>query len=483
MEEELLVVASSSIDAGIGCWNLTTGAEQLRHKSCASTPHGLSVVGGQFFASSQLRDPKSSSGSILYWSWSKPHVEVRSFVEEPIKPLVANSEGTYLVGGGLSGNIYLWEVATGRRLTKWRAHLRGVTCLVFNEDDSLIVSGSEDGSVRVWSLAMILDDQQKDKASNLHEYSFTGHTLRITDLVIGFGGGNAIMISASEDRTCKVRFGIDCFLMSSVMLRVFFFSYAKVSPFLIWICQVWSLSKGILLRSVVFPSQIDALALDPGEFVFYAGGRDGKIYVAALSNSSSSSKSQWAHIIGSLSSQSEAVTSLAYSANGNCLLAGSENGLIRVWNPKNNNVIRIFKHAKGPVNNILVIRRPLYLNPRLSSTAQGMGKGKKSSVPPQLMKCSNSNDGTTNTDPLITLHSYNDNRLESAYVTLQVLSDQIRELQQKGSSATAEMEVKKLKHDREQFVEVVEKWKRTYDSLHEFCINELLEEDRPPAGT
>ncbi|CAN1273926.1 Protein ROOT INITIATION DEFECTIVE 3 [Linum perenne] len=411
MEEELLVVASSSIDAGIGCWNLTTGAEQLRHKSCASTPHGLSVVGGQFFASSQLRDPKSSSGSILYWSWSK--------------------------------------VATGRRLTKWRAHLRGVTCLVFNEDDSLIVSGSEDGSVRVWSLAMILDDQQKDKASNLHEYSFTGHTLRITDLVIGFGGGNAIMISASEDRTCKV----------------------------------WSLSKGILLRSVVFPSQIDALALDPGEFVFYAGGRDGKIYVAALSNSSSSSKSQWAHIIGSLSSQSEAVTSLAYSANGNCLLAGSENGLIRVWNPKNNNVIRIFKHAKGPVNNILVIRRPLYLNPRLSSTAQGMGKGKKSSVPPQLMKCSNSNDGTTNTDPLITLHSYNDNRLESAYVTLQVLSDQIRELQQKGSSATAEMEVKKLKHDREQFVEVVEKWKRTYDSLHEFCINELLEEDRPPAGT
>ncbi|CAN1273920.1 Protein ROOT INITIATION DEFECTIVE 3 [Linum perenne] len=435
MEEELLVVASSSIDAGIGCWNLTTGAEQLRHKSCASTPHGLSVVGGQFFASSQLRDPKSSSGSILYWSWSKPHVEVRSFVEEPIKPLVANSEGTYLVGGGLSGNIYLWEVATGRRLTKWRAHLRGVTCLVFNEDDSLIVSGSEDGSVRVWSLAMILDDQQKDKASNLHEYSFTGHTLRITDLVIGFGGGNAIMISASEDRTCKV----------------------------------WSLSKGILLRSVVFPSQIDALALDPGEFVFYAGGRDGKIYVAALSNSSSSSKSQWAHIIGSLSSQrffsSEAVTSLAYSANGNCLLAGSENGLIRVWNPKNNNVIRIFKHAKGPVNNI------------------GMGKGKKSSVPPQLMKCSNSNDGTTNTDPLITLHSYNDNRLESAYVTLQVLSDQIRELQQKGSSATAEMEVKKLKHDREQFVEVVEKWKRTYDSLHEFCINELLEEDRPPAGT
>lgn len=29
---------------------------------------------------------------------------------ESIKALVANNEGTYLVGGGTSGDIYLWEV-------------------------------------------------------------------------------------------------------------------------------------------------------------------------------------------------------------------------------------------------------------------------------------------------------------------------------------------------------------------------------------
>lgn len=41
----------------------------------------------------------------------QPHVEVKSFPAEPIKPLIANSDGTYLVGGGLSGDIYLWEVS------------------------------------------------------------------------------------------------------------------------------------------------------------------------------------------------------------------------------------------------------------------------------------------------------------------------------------------------------------------------------------
>ena len=37
-----------------------------------------------------------------------------------------------------------------------------------------------------------------------------------------------------------------------------------------------------MIRSITFPSIIYAIALDPAESVFYAGCRDGKIYVAAL---------------------------------------------------------------------------------------------------------------------------------------------------------------------------------------------------------
>lgn len=64
--------------------------------------------------------------------------------------------------------------------------------------------------------------------------------------------------------------------------------------------QVWSLSKGKLLRNIVFPAIIDAIALDPGEHVFYAGGRDGKIYIAALTAQGTSSNIYGLHIIGSL---------------------------------------------------------------------------------------------------------------------------------------------------------------------------------------
>lgn len=70
MEAEL-VLASSPTDMGISCWDLRSGSEHLRFRSCSSPPHGLTSVAGRFIASSQVRESKSSSGSILYWSWNK----------------------------------------------------------------------------------------------------------------------------------------------------------------------------------------------------------------------------------------------------------------------------------------------------------------------------------------------------------------------------------------------------------------------------
>ncbi|KAB2076151.1 hypothetical protein E1A91_A06G020600v1 [Gossypium mustelinum] len=433
-----VVIASSSIDGGIGCWDLQTGAEQLRYKTCASPPHGLTSVGCRFLACSQLRDPSATSGHLLYWSWSKPQAQVKSFPAEPIKPLIANSDGAYIVGGGSSGDIYIWEVATGRLLKKWHAHYRAITCLVFSEDDSLLISGSEDGCVRVWSLFMIFDDVRRQQVSHLYEYSFTEHTLRVTDIVIGYGGGNAIIVSASEDRTCKV----------------------------------WSLSKGRLLRNVVFPSIIDAIAIDPGEHVFYAGSRDGKIYIAALNAESSPRDNYGLHIIGSLTDQSKPVTCLAYSAEGDLLLSGSEDGMIRVWDVKTQNITRMFRHSKGPVNNIVIVRLPYPLG-RAESKSQPSSRKHELSLPPPLEKYANSTDEDMDNKAIVMLPDSID---LPSYLSSHLINDHIKQLQQQGSSAVAEMEAKRLKADCQRSMEMFQQLRKVYDNLQEFCVNELLDE-------
>ncbi|XP_054819626.1 protein ROOT INITIATION DEFECTIVE 3 isoform X2 [Prosopis cineraria] len=365
-----VVLAASSVDAGIGCWDLQSGAEQLRYKTCASAPHGLINVGSRFLASSQIRDSSATSGLVLYWSWSKPQVEAKSFPAEPIRPLAANHPGTYIAGGGLSGDIYFWEVETGKLLKKWHAHYRALTCLVFSEDDSLLISGSEDGCIRVWSLFMIFDDFKRQEAGHHYEHSFSEHTLPVTDIVIGYGACNAIIISAAEDRTCKV----------------------------------WSLSRGTLLRNIVFPSIIDAIALDPAEHVFYAGSRDGKIFIAGLNTERIFSQNHDMHIIGSFSNHSKAVTCLTYSASENLLISGSEDGTIRVWNARTHNIVRTFKHAKGPLNNILVVRKQLDSSKPISSTLQSCSRRQGSLLPPPLEKYSNSINEDSDVKTIVSLY-------------------------------------------------------------------------------
>ncbi|KAI3506112.1 hypothetical protein L1887_28468 [Cichorium endivia] len=438
MEDEV-VIASSSIEAGIGCWDLRSGAEHLRYRSCASPAHGLVSVAGRFIASSQLRDSSSSSGSVLFWSWNKPQVEVKSFPAEAINPLACNSDGTYIVGGGVSGDIYLWEVATGRLLKKWHAHYRPVTCLVFSSDQSLLISGSEDGHVRVWSLLMIFDEERQQRAGHLYEYSFSGHTLPVTDIVTGYGGSNAIILSASQDRTCKV----------------------------------WSLARGTLLRNVVFPSVIDAIALDPGEHVFYAGGKDGKIYIAELNSQGTSNDNYGLHIIGTLSDQSKAICSLTFALDGFQLVAGSEDGMVRVWDTKTRNIIRVFKHAKGPVNNILVIRQPAALYPRTAGNNQAPMARRHVSLPPPLEKYT-SIDEHSDLSAFITPRSNVDRPSDAMYSTVDSMNNQINELQQHGSSGASEMEVERLKLDCKRSMQMVQQWKKMYENLHQFCVGDLL---------
>ncbi|KAM1527342.1 hypothetical protein FF1_016814 [Malus domestica] len=431
-----LVVASSSVEAGIGCWDLLNGAEQLRYKLCASPPHGLICVGERFLASSQLREPSASSGSVQYWSWSKPQVDVKSFPEEPINPLAANNEGTYIAGGGSSGNIYLWEVNTGRLLKKWHAHYRGVSCLAFSDDGSLLISGSEDGGIRVWSLIGLFDDYQSQQESHLYMHNFTEHTLCVTDVVTGYGGCKAIIVSASQDRTCKV----------------------------------WSVGSGRLLRNVVFPTIIDAIALDPGENVFFAGGRDGKIYVAALNAESPLNSKYGLHIIDCFSNHSKAVTCLAYGITGNYLLSGSEDGVIRVWDARTLNIVRVFKHAKGPVNNILVVRQHFsQMNSYASSRRHG------SSLPPPLEKYTTEEGGDIRA--FLGGPATCSNLTEPLYITEQVMNRQIKELQQQGS-ASAEMEIERLKRENERATQMAQQWRKMYDNLHQFCVNELLDGDQ-----
>jgi len=47
--------------------------------------------------------------------------------------------------------------------------------------------------------------------------------------------------------------------------------------------------------------------------------------------------------------------------------------------------------------------------------------------------------------------------------------------QSQGSAAASEMEIEKLKRDCQKSVQMVNKWKKMYENLHQFCVKEMLD--------
>ncbi|KAH6556527.1 hypothetical protein KP509_1Z173300 [Ceratopteris richardii] len=453
-----IVVVSSSLDAGITLWDLASGAEVTHLKSCASPRNALVCIGSSFLASAQVVKTGSSSstgsGAIFFWAWNKTQPDIKSYPVEPIGPLACTSDGSYLAGGGLSGRIYLWEVSSGRLLRVWAAHYKAITCLAFSDDESLLISGADDGYVNVWPLLRVLDSiedaaaQGKVQVASL--YSWSGHTLGVTGVCCGNGGSNAIVVSSSLD-TC---------------------------------CKIWSLASGILLRTIKFPSAINTVLLDSGEYSIYAGSNDGRIFVAALNfGVPGANVPATDGLVTFLASHSGPVTALAFSMDGLLLASASEDCSVCLWDVVSGQKLRILKHTKGPLSNLLILARPAILQHGLIVDPQGFLVKR----PPSMFVASplskyvvtdpNSLDESTCKGSIVTLppEGLEDNTGLGYFThSLKAMDRQIKEFEQQGSTAAMQLELERLRSDRRRALIMIQQWQQVHQDLYYFCVEELM---------
>jgi WD40 repeat protein len=75
--------------------------------------------------------------------------------------------------------LSLPQVSSGRLLRAWPAHYKAVTAISFTDDDSLLVTASEDTVVNVWSLMTVLDAFNEDPAPPVPMFAWSEHTLPV----------------------------------------------------------------------------------------------------------------------------------------------------------------------------------------------------------------------------------------------------------------------------------------------------------------
>lgn len=87
------------------------------------------------------------------------------------------------------------------------------------------------------------------------------------------------------------------------------------------------------------------------------------------------------------------------------------------------------RHCTGPVNNVLVIRRPQYLNPRSSASSMTSPVRRPGALPPPLEKFANSADENAYIKAFIGPQTTSNQLLDSSYISVQTMEAQIKELQ------------------------------------------------------
>src|SRR5262249_24764864 len=94
-------------------------------------------------------------------------------------------------GSGGRGIIYIWDLPTRRRRSKFIRHSNTVESLAFSPDGAFLVSGSNDSTVRVWDLE-----------TGLEAGGLRGHTDQIDGIALAPNGRT--LATASRDKTVRL---------------------------------------------------------------------------------------------------------------------------------------------------------------------------------------------------------------------------------------------------------------------------------------
>jgi WD40 repeat protein len=239
--------------------------------------------------SSRLRDLREA-GSKYSLRFAVGH-------SERVNSVAFNHDGAILATADIDANIFLWDVATGRKTAVLRGHEKssfysGICSVAFNPRGTIIASGGGDRTVRLWDLAT---------CRNIS--TFTGHTgVPPASHVrsVAFSPNGHTLGSSGDDRTIR--------LWDAAAGRNF------------------AVLKGHRMR---FPGLdgVFSLAFSPDGATIASGGGDGKVRLWDVET-----RRNFATLVSHTSFAAFGVVySVAFSPDGATVAGGGGDGKVRLW--------------------------------------------------------------------------------------------------------------------------------------------------------
>ncbi len=114
-------------------------------------------------------------------------------IEHPdwVRAVAFSPDGAWLVSGSNDGVVRVWDAATGELLAELTGHEDYVNSVAFSPDGNYIVSGSDDSTVIIWWDLDLMDHSARES------FVLRGHADWVN--AVAFSPDGLLIASASDD--------------------------------------------------------------------------------------------------------------------------------------------------------------------------------------------------------------------------------------------------------------------------------------------
>ncbi|RYP93138.1 hypothetical protein DL770_000712 [Monosporascus sp. CRB-9-2] len=261
----------------------------------SSVPRSCLAVGETHVFAAQ--DEKST---VHVYSRTRGNQEALVTFQERIRSVLLRDDVLFL--GTQEGRVI---TCTGRQVSTPACHVQAVTCMAATPFH--LITGSDDSNINVWAIPRLLE--LDSTIEHEPEQTLSNHRAAVTSVVVSqsVNPDTNICVSASKDKSCII----------------------------------WNYQHGVTLRTLLFPSPVSCVCLDPCARAFYASSEDGSMYAVELfaekpllgpqSAEENSTAVQVSSAFGAVPQEAGAALCLSVSYDGTILLSGHPQGQILRW--------------------------------------------------------------------------------------------------------------------------------------------------------